>query len=178
MRNTKCVSKRFALDESQAHHHPHPHTPRHSRLPQPCFKNLAEEWNENESMSLLIYNKLSFVQKDLGLHSTHESFQWSLSETSPPADVQLSIPTLIYFIWVLPEAQRCVFTEWFCCKIWWIHRGSRGKLQEPVSDPLLLHQGVWFICCCWVPCWSSMGLVLPGSDLSCSLWTPVWIFLR
>lgn len=53
------------------------------------------------------------------------------------------LPKTIYFIWVLPEAQRCVFTGWFCCNIQGILRGSRGKLQEPVSDLEVPPPHIW-----------------------------------
>lgn len=137
MRNTKCVSKRFALDESQV-----PSPPRHScPLPQ-CFKNLAEEWNANvdldESTSSLIHNKLCSVKISVSTapmkaFCNHRAKQ---QPTCRRVTLQLSIPTFIYFIWVLPEAQQSVFTGWFCCKIRW---NCRGKLQEPVSDQLPLH---------------------------------------
>lgn len=58
MRNTKCVSKRFALDESQVH--PYPHPPATAAPNHVLEILLRNEINANldlQSMILLICNK-------------------------------------------------------------------------------------------------------------------------
>lgn len=120
------------MNRKYPHHH-------HSCPPPQCFKNLAEEWNASvdldESTGSLIHNKLCSVRISVST-APMKAFCDHRAKQQPTcrrATLQLSIPTFIYFIWVLPEAQQSVFTGWFCCKIRW---NCRGKLQEPVSDQL------------------------------------------